>query len=117
MSRSSDPSKVAEWRLRLRRFSSSRLSVTKFCAKERVSTPTFYQWRKRLAKAPARKPKAAKAPAFRPVTVVTADQVVSIQLSGGARIQVPSDNVDAVRTVVGELVRADQVCGTGDASC
>ena len=48
MSRSSDPAKAAEWRQRLRRFSSSGLSVTDFCAKERVSTPSFYVLRKRV---------------------------------------------------------------------
>ena len=117
MSRSSNPAKVAEWRQRLRRFSTSGLTVARFCAKERVSTPTFYQWRKRLAKSPPRKPKPPKAPAFRPVTVVAGDHVVSIQLGSGTRIQVPPENMDALRTVVAELLRADRVCRTGDTSC
>ncbi len=117
MSRSSDRAKVAEWRQRFRRFSSSGLTVTKFCEKERVSTPTFYQWRKRLAKGSPRKSKAGKAGSFRRVTVVAASQAVSIQLAGGTRIEVCGKDIEAVRTVVGEVVRADHACRVGGVPC
>ena len=48
-------SKQEVWRSRLRRFESSGMSVTRFCRSERVSVPSFYQWRKRLALEPGRK--------------------------------------------------------------
>lgn len=117
MSRSSNSAKVTQWRQRFRRFPQSGLSVVSFCKKERVSVPSFYHWRKKLAQTPPRRRRSAEASAFRPVTVVTADQVVSIELGGVARIEVPSQNCDAVRAVVGELVRADHACRTGDLSC
>src|SRR4051794_530077 len=41
------------WRQRLRRFERSGLSAVAFCAKEGVSTPAFYAWRRRLRLPPA----------------------------------------------------------------
>ena len=40
-----------QWRGRLRRFASSKLSVAEFCRREKVSAPSFYQWRKKLTEA------------------------------------------------------------------
>jgi len=37
-----------QWRGRLRRFARSKLSVAEFCRREKVSEPSFYQWRKKL---------------------------------------------------------------------
>ena len=48
MSRPSDPRKLAVWRERLKRFSSSGLAVGPFCSREGVSTASFYNWRKEL---------------------------------------------------------------------
>jgi hypothetical protein len=39
-----------EWRDRLARYTASGRTVAAFCRSESVSTPTFYQWRARLAK-------------------------------------------------------------------
>jgi hypothetical protein len=39
-----------EWRDRLARYAASGRTVAAFCRSESVSTPTFYQWRARLAK-------------------------------------------------------------------
>lgn len=50
MSRSEDVAKRRLWGLRFQRFERSRLTVARFCALERVSVPSFYHWRKRLAK-------------------------------------------------------------------
>jgi hypothetical protein len=41
------------WRLRLRRQAASGLSVAAFCAREGVSSASFYAWRRRLAAPPA----------------------------------------------------------------
>jgi hypothetical protein len=40
----------SEWRDRLARYAASGRTVAAFCRSESVSTPTFYQWRTRLAK-------------------------------------------------------------------
>jgi hypothetical protein len=49
MARAWETPKAFEWRRRLVRFHKSRLSVVEFCEREGVSTPSFYQWRKKLA--------------------------------------------------------------------
>ncbi|MFM9116134.1 MAG: IS66 family insertion sequence element accessory protein TnpA [Planctomycetota bacterium] len=41
--------KLVEWQRRLARFESWQQTVAAFCAAERISVPTFYVWKKRLA--------------------------------------------------------------------
>jgi hypothetical protein len=48
MSRSRDPHKLAVWRERFERFSSSELTMARFRARERISVASFYHWRKKL---------------------------------------------------------------------
>lgn len=112
MGRSSDPAKVAQWQRRLERFASSSLSVARFCEREEVSVASFYHWRKKLTDAETanspRRHRTSQAPVFRPVTVVPAAHAVTIHLPGGARVEVPAENLNVVRTVVDELVRADR---------
>ena len=73
-------SKQEVWRSRLRRFESSGMSVATFCRRERVSVPSFYQWRKRLALERGRKGR----PLFVPVHV-TQSAAVEIRLPNGTR--------------------------------
>ena len=47
-SRVSDPVKVQQWAERLRRYGDCGQTVAEFCRAERVSQPSFYQWKKRL---------------------------------------------------------------------
>ena len=130
MAHSIDRGKAAAWRQRFRRFSRSGLTVARFCAKERVSAPSFYYWRKRLApKSGAKPPKRRhriskqsrqrpqKLRSFQPVTVMPASAGLSIHLPRGARIDVPADNLEIVRTVVHEVVRADQTFADGGTPC
>ena len=49
MKRGSDPLKVQQWISRLERFKSSGLSGARFCQREGVSQPSFYQWKRKLA--------------------------------------------------------------------
>jgi hypothetical protein len=87
--------KAEAWRLRLQRFQSSGLSVSQFCAREQVSQPSFYQWRKRLQLAPTR----PSAPTFLPVRL-TQSAAVEIHLPNGARVSVPSGNAEALRVAI-----------------
>ena len=131
MFRSSDSTKLAEWRERLERFSSCGLAVARFCAQERVSAASFYHWRKKLGHKGRRRrmtdghPRHRTGPAggrgvFQPVAVVPAAsglvsvasglvpaaRAVCIQMPCGTRIEVGADDLDAVRTVVAEVARA-----------
>ena len=49
MTRGLSPVKVAQWTERLERYECSGLTVVQFCRQEGVSSPTFYQWRRKLA--------------------------------------------------------------------
>ena len=108
MAGSSDPTKVAAWRGRFRRFARSGLAVARFCAKERVSVASFYYWRKNLG--PQGRPQLVPEcdDAFQQVTVVSAAVGVSIRLPGGAQIEVGSERLDTVRVVIAEVARADR---------
>ena len=118
MAGSSDSPKVVAWRRRVRRFECSGLTVVRFCGDEGVSTASFYRWRKRLAeRRPGTRNGGVAPAAFRPVRVTTAEAPISIQLPGGVRVEVPAENLDAVRAVLGELLRHDATLGRGDSRC
>lgn len=135
MPRLADPKKLAGWRQRLERFSKSGLPVGRFCAREGVSTASFYHWRKKLdvengrrrgthRQAQRRPDRANGRGGFQPVAVVPvgpgsvpAIPVIVIQLPCGTRIEVGGGDLDVLWTVVAEVARA----GRGDegrtASC
>lgn len=129
MARSSDPKKLALWQGRFQRFLDSGLAVVRFCSVERVSESSFYYWQKRLGpqarrrctraegrdacsedrgvRAEGRDTGAEDHGAFRAVTVVPTTGGVVLRLPGGARIEVGTDHLDAIRAVVAETVRVD----------
>lgn len=124
MARSSDSDKAIAWRRRVRQFGDSGLTVARFCKQEGVSTASFYRWRNRLARRRLPTRGGDKTPAFQAVRVATciktrprADVPVSIQLPGGARVEVPTHNLDVVRAVLTELLRANTTPQRGDGSC
>lgn len=98
--------KEALWQGRVRRFRRSGQTVREFCAAEEVSTASFYQWRRRLAqRRPPRADVAGRASAFQAVRVRAVVSAISVHLPGGARIDVPVEQLDALRAVVEELRR------------
>jgi transposase-like protein len=133
MARSSDSGKVVAWRRRVRRFGRSGLTVARFCEQEGVSAASFYRWRNRLAEQgrPARDAAARRvgtangvdhASAFQAVRVATcirtgADAAVAIHLPGGVRVDVPAGSLDAIRAVLGELLRQDAATDRGASPC
>jgi hypothetical protein len=48
MARQKSKEKELQWRDVLRRQANSGLSIRQFCARERISQPSFYAWRRRL---------------------------------------------------------------------
>ena len=114
MARSSDSPKVVVWRRRVRRFGCSGMTVVRFCEQEGVSTASFYRWRNRLAERRPAERGAEQTPLFQPVRVTRTETPISIQLPGGVRVEVPAENLDAVRAVLGELLRDDAALDRGD---
>lgn len=109
MAGSLDSRKVREWQRRMARFEEGRQSVAEFCRNEGVSVPSFYQWRKRLA----RRPRAAEeATGFRPVRLV-GSAGVTVQLPGGTQLDIPTADRRALRLVIDTLARADAQRGGG----
>jgi hypothetical protein len=65
MARPKDLGLEHAWRLRLRRQATAGLSIPEFCRRERVSTASFYAWRRRLAAPPIAAP--SRPPLFVPI--------------------------------------------------
>jgi len=97
---------------RFRRHAQSAGTVADLCRGEGVSIPTFYQRRKKLVRSTAcRQPGQGRA--FRPVMVTPDPQAgapaaLSVRLPGGVQLEVPRENLEAVRVVVAELARAQR---------
>ena len=107
--------KRAEWRKRLRKYRGSGLTVAGFCEQEGISTASFYAWRKRLRgtiKA-ARDGRAG----FASVRLTPAGTPMAIHLPGGVRVEVPMENLEATRAVVGEVLAGAVGPDGKDASC
>ena len=123
----SDSGKIVAWRRRFRRFGTAGTTVARFCEKEGVSTASFYRWRKRLADRPAtggadaRRKNAAEdarhSPVFQTVRIATPNAPIAIHLPGEVRIDVPTEDLDAVRAVLGEVLRQDALQNREDATC
>jgi hypothetical protein len=86
MARPKDLSREHTWRLRLRRQAASGLSISAFCAREEVSSASFYGWRRRLAAPPAVRP---DMPLFVPLPFDPAPRPEETAPSHGFEIELP----------------------------
>ena len=106
------------WRERLRRFDASRLTVVEFCESEGVSSPSFYQWRKRIAV--AREAVIAgreqRPEPFVPVRW-TPSAVVEIHLPNGARVCVPPGDNELLRMAIDAAGRLGTPNQSEEAPC
>ena len=110
MSRSTDSRKLVLWQERLSRFSRGEWAVGPFCAREHVSVASFYYWREKVGECgrPGEsRPQTDRRSVFQPVTVVPAAAAVRIELPCGTRIEVGTEDLEVVRTVVGVVARTD----------
>ena len=105
MSRLPSFQKRAEWRKRLRRFARSKLSVVEFCRQERVSVPSFYQWRRKLADSESKESQKEVKHAFIPVQVATVGSV-QVTFPNGARLELPAQDNELVRISIESVSRA-----------
>jgi transposase len=82
-----DSRKEQEWRQRIREWRQSGLTVRGFCARRGLAQPSFYAWRRELAR------RDAESPAFVPVQVVghtdvAGNAALEVVLGGGRTIRV-----------------------------
>jgi transposase len=91
-----NPSKEQFWRAHVTRWQASGLSVRDYCARHRLTEPSFYAWRRTLAQRPDNVPAAVAAPVvtFVPLHVqpATADTSAALEvvLGNGRRLRVPA---------------------------
>ena len=107
MARQEDQRKFAEWQQRLRRFEKSGLTVAQFCARERVSVPTFWYWRRKCAGVDA-SPLVTPA-AFKSVEVM-GGRAVTLRFPAGAVLDIPEDRPDLVRVAIEAVAGIAQPC-------
>ncbi len=117
MARFSGSGKAAAWRRRVRRFERAGVTVERFCREEGVSASSFYRWRKLLAERSETRSGGEHVPAFQAVRVTAGDAAVAILLPGGARVEVPTANLDVVRAVIGELLQGNAAMDRGRSTC
>lgn len=110
--------KVKEWTDRLRRFNDSGQTVVEFCRTEQVSTPSFYQWKKKLArgsKTPktSRRKSARTAMGFQELRVASLDgSPVTIRLPSGITIELGRD-LSVIENIMAQLLDSDPQATNG----
>jgi len=86
------------WAERLQRFAASGLRPVQFCAKEGVSLPSFYSWKRRLAAGaggPATPAPGGPGPRRLPVRLQPAAAAVELALPTGAVVRIPPGAAEA----------------------
>ena len=106
MGRVMDAAKRRLWSDRFRRFDRCDLTVVDFCLAEGVSTPSFYQWRRKLGGISGREVVPGtqiEEPTFLPVRLLSAKPAageVEIHLPNGARVIVTSADVPSMAAAI-----------------
>jgi hypothetical protein len=124
----SDSAKVTAWRERLARFQKTTLTVPQFCASEGVSRSVFYVWRKKLADKDTANGKqecddqatsglSTGKGLFATVVVSQNTPPVTVRLPGDVHLELPSDNLAALRAVVAEVLLAQSLTTEGSVPC
>ncbi len=110
------------WSDRLRRFSDSGLTVAAFCELERVSVPSFYQWRRKLGewvggrdrtRQTQKNAQSRRSPAFVPVQIMQTvrPRRIEIRLPNGVQVWLPAGDAAMLAAGIaaaGRLAATDQ---------
>jgi len=130
MARLSKAQRIRLWLDRLHRFAESDLTVAKFCEREKISLPTFYQWKRRLTprvesprqKRSRRSKKQCRQPSttassnglsgFNELVIKAASTTAQVQLPGGITISL-GDQSEMAQLIVDRLLH-HAVQPTGD---
>lgn len=105
MPRSAHVRKRSEWLDRLRRFRRVNLSVSEFCRREKVSVPSYYQWRRKLAEATSEVGAAGEPVTFIPVQVASSADL-QVTFPNGARLTLPVHNCQHVQVFIESIATA-----------
>ena len=120
-----DPAKERRWRQLMRDWRMSGLSIRQFCSQHGVSQPSFYVWRRELAKrdqeAAERRRHAASrrsrpAPAFLPVQVVASAPDQS-ERSGCLEVQLPTNVLLRIPSGFDRQTLTDVLAALESATC
>ena len=98
VTRSSDPVKSATWKQHFDRFQLSGLSVQRFCNANKLSVHSFQYWAKRLARSSQSTQSSTRARSSD--TEVSSLPMVSIQFGPNVEIRIPTDQLDAIKSVL-----------------
>lgn len=112
---SAESARRQKWTERLRRFEGSGLTVVAFCERENVSTPSFYQWRRKLGLRLDGRVRAAQngrrdgrlgtnsnsgaPPAFVPVQI-RQSAVVRMRLPNGVQVWLPANDAALLASAI-----------------
>jgi hypothetical protein len=105
MSRGARLEKRTEWSERLRRFARSKLSVAEFCRREKVSVPSYYHWRHKLAGATSELDVGSEPATFIPVQV-TSPTGLEVTFPNGARLTLPAQSRQQVQDFIQSIAIA-----------
>jgi hypothetical protein len=105
MSRGAPVRKRSEWLDRLRRFRRSKLSVTEFCRHEKVSIPSYYHWRRKLADATPEVGARRQPATFIPVHLAGSTDL-QVTFPNGARLTLSLHNRELVRLFIESIATA-----------
>jgi hypothetical protein len=109
MPRTPNPKLHALWRDRVRRQAVSGLTITQFCARERLALGSFHAWKRRLRLIDLvdHRPTSPAPPAFLPISVRVVEHAsdtplpIEADLPNGIRLRIPTANP----RLAGHLVR------------
>ena len=90
-----------QWGGRLKRFARSKFSVREFCRREKVSVPSFYQWRKKLEKLSSGTTDPPPSPKFLPVEVASTSSVnLQAAFPNGATLTLGVDDARLLQVAI-----------------
>jgi hypothetical protein len=110
MSRAARARKRSEWLDRLRRFRRANLSVSEFCRREKVSVPSYYEWRRKLVGATSEAGARREPVTFIPVQVGSPADL-QVAFPNGARLMLSLHNRELVQLFIESIAAARTMQG------